>query len=158
MKVANVKDLKSGAVFAGFGILGVVLSLDYDMGTLSNMGPGYFPLLVSGSLTVVGLFLCLRALIQRTGPCTGGKNIEYRVIIGVLGSVVLFALTLRLLGLLLSSFILVSISGAANKRWRPLESIVVAIVLSFLVVTIFVLGLGMPLEIWPEFLVRKGLR
>lgn len=158
MKVANVKDLKSGALFAGFGILGAVLSLEYDMGTLSKMGPGYFPFLVSSALAVVGLSLCLRSLLHHPGSDSGGRKIQHRVLIGVLGSVLLFALTLRFLGLLPSSFLLVFVSSMANRRWRPLESAVVAIVLSFLVVAIFVLGLGMPLQIWPEIIARQNPR
>jgi hypothetical protein len=41
--VRLTKNFLAGLMFIGFGLLGLWLSVPLDNGTLSDMGPGYFP-------------------------------------------------------------------------------------------------------------------
>lgn len=156
MKLKNRKDLGSGLLFVGFGLAGLLLSPGYRMGTAARMGPGYFPFLVSLCLTGLGVTLCVRSLRKPSVPIERGRPIQYRPVLLVLGAVFLFGLSLKPLGLLLSSFILVLISSAAHREWRFVESLVTALVLSVLVTALFVYGLGMPLDIWPQLPGQAG--
>jgi hypothetical protein len=54
------KDFVTGILFFCVGIFFQIYSRSYHLGTLSNMGPGYYPSLVSGLLTVIGLVLILK--------------------------------------------------------------------------------------------------
>ncbi len=150
MKPKNTKDLGSGLLFVGFGLAGLLLSPGYRMGTAAGMGPGYFPFLVSLGLAGLGAALCVRSLCRPSLPIVCGHPVQYRSLLLVLGTVFLFGLSLKPLGLLLSSFLLILISSAAHREWRLLESLLAALVLSVLVTALFVYGLGMPLGVWPQ--------
>ncbi len=152
----NSKDLGSGLLFVGFGLAGMLLSPGYKMGTAARMGPGYFPFLVSLSLTVLGTVVCLRSLGKSSPSLPHGQAIQYRPLLLVLGTLFLFGLSLRPLGLLLSSFLLVLVSSAAHREWRLKECLVSALVLSLLVTALFVYGLGMPLGVWPQLPGQAG--
>lgn len=150
MKLKNRKDLGAGLLFVGFGLAGLLLSPGYGMGTAARMGPGYFPFLVSLCLTGLGAALCLRSLQEPSVPMERGHPIQYRPLFLVLGAVFLFGLSLKPLGLLFSSFLLVLVSSAAHRQRRFVESMVTALVLALVVTALFVYGLGMPLAIWPQ--------
>jgi hypothetical protein len=157
MKVREKRDLGSGMLFLGFGVAGILLSPSYQMGTAARMGPGYFPFLVSLSLAAVGLVLSLRSLRASCAlKAESTPGLRLRPLVLVLGSVFLFGLLLRPMGLLLPSFILVFISSMAHRKWRPRESLAIAAVLSMLVIALFVYALGMPLAVWPSLSVRGG--
>jgi hypothetical protein len=51
----NRPDLLTAALFVGLGGLGLFMSRDLDMGSLSQMGPGFLPRVVGWLLIVVGL-------------------------------------------------------------------------------------------------------
>lgn len=156
MRLKNSKDLSSGLIFVGFGLAGLLLSPGYRLGTAARMGPGYFPFLVSLCLTALGAVLCVRSL-GRTSPAVAeGHPVRYRSLLLILGTLFLFGLSLKPLGLLPSSFLLVLISSAAHREWRILESLVTALVLSILVTALFVYGLGMPLGVWPQLPGKAG--
>ena len=42
-------------MFVAFGVWGLVAAADLDMGTLSEMGPAYFPRSVSSLLILLGI-------------------------------------------------------------------------------------------------------
>lgn len=57
-KARSQVDIKiDGIVLFVIGVLGVVLSLRYEIGTLRRMGAGYFPLILSGIITILALII-----------------------------------------------------------------------------------------------------
>src|SRR5690554_6292583 len=59
------RDFLAGVAFTVIGAAYAFGSLaTLKVGQASNMGPGYFPLLLSGALVVVGLLVLLRSLRQ----------------------------------------------------------------------------------------------
>ena len=59
MKIRNHHDLWSGVMFGGFGIL--FMSQQYQLGSSAKMGPGYFPTMLGGLCTFLGLIMALGA-------------------------------------------------------------------------------------------------
>ena len=58
----NTKDASAGALFIVLGVgFGLNAYLSLDLGTTMRMGPGYFPLLLSGLLVILGVAILLRA-------------------------------------------------------------------------------------------------
>lgn len=96
-------DLLSGLLFLALGIAGIVLSGNYRLGTPGNMGPGYFPLMVSICLAAIGLLVTLNV---GAGEAPERREIALRGPFVVLASIVVFALTLDRLGLVVASFLL----------------------------------------------------
>jgi hypothetical protein len=54
-----MKDLFIGIFFVVFGSYFLILSLDYPIGKISLMGPGYFPLIISTLLILVGMLIIM---------------------------------------------------------------------------------------------------
>jgi hypothetical protein len=52
-----MKDFISGLFFIIAGLFFAKLSSNYNTGMLSNMGPGYFPMLFSYVLIILGLIV-----------------------------------------------------------------------------------------------------
>jgi hypothetical protein len=58
-----MKEIIIGIFFIAVGLLFGSISLTYTIGTLSNMGPGYYPLILSVALIVLGIVNILREVI-----------------------------------------------------------------------------------------------
>jgi hypothetical protein len=60
-----MKDILSGALFIFIGLIFFYKSHSYPMGTYSNIGPGYFPMLISIVLISIGLILIIKTFYGR---------------------------------------------------------------------------------------------
>jgi hypothetical protein len=146
--IRHPKDFVAGLLFAGVGILAIIIASNYPLGTAARMGPGYFPRILGILLILLGGALALRAL-KLNGPPL--PRWHWRPVVVVLGSVVLFGFILIKLGLAISTVILIVLSSAASREFRPLESAVSGILLAILCISVFVLALKLQLPIWPSF-------
>ena len=55
-------DALAGLLFIAFGLLFGVQALGLELGTAFRMGPGYFPLVLSGILILLGLAIVASAI------------------------------------------------------------------------------------------------
>ena len=55
MKVKNAKDFWAGIMFAALGVFFIVFAQENEMGSAAHMGPAFFPTLLGGLLSVIGL-------------------------------------------------------------------------------------------------------
>src|SRR3954467_13782685 len=58
------KNIMSGIFFIGVGALGIYMAQDYPMGTALRMGPGYFPIVLSGMLILFGSCRRIQGLLH----------------------------------------------------------------------------------------------
>ena len=110
------------------------------------MGPGFFPIMLGGVLVALGLTLTIPALIRTGEPLS---RVHLRPLLTILAAIVVFALLLQPLGFVLAAIVLVLISGFADPELRPVESGGLALLLTAFSVVIFVMLLGLPLNLWP---------
>jgi hypothetical protein len=54
------KDTLSGLLFIAIGSFFCFFSLDYKIGIISEMGPGFFPFLIGTILVLVGLIVVIK--------------------------------------------------------------------------------------------------
>jgi len=146
MKIRGAKDFYSGLLFIFFGLLALIVSRSYPIGTAMHMGPRYFPTIIGGLLVLLGLVIVVIGLLKT------GREINVwaaRPIVMVLASVVAFAFMVRPLGLVLATLALVVISclGLSGSRLRDI--VVLSLLLTALAVVIFIYGVGLPLTVWP---------
>ena len=144
--IRNPKDFWSGVVFIALGAATIVVSAKYTLGSAARMGPGYFPRILGILLIVLGGILAIRAT-RTVGPPM--PSFHWRPMIIVLGSVVLFGAIVRIVGVALSTVILIVTASAASHEFRPRESLIAGVVLAVLAVGVFVVGLQLQLPIWP---------
>ena len=103
------------------------------------------------------LLLGLGAAIAVVGLVSEGPHLAtyaWRGPLFVSLSILSFAITIRPLGLVVSAFLtfLVSALGTHETRWK--ETIVVGIALTAFCSFLFPYGLGLPMQLWPRFLVQ----
>ena len=146
MSIRNPKDFWAGALFVAIGVTTIIVSSKYALGTAARMGPGYFPRILGILLILLGGILALRATRTAGGTV---PRFEWRPLVIVLGSVVLFGAIVRTVGVALSTVILIVVASAASHEFRPRESLVVGVLLAALAVGVFVVGLQLQLPIWP---------
>jgi hypothetical protein len=62
MKVKNDKDFFSGITFFTISSFFLLKSLDYELGTISEMGPAFFPIVFSAILFFFSIILIVRSI------------------------------------------------------------------------------------------------
>src|SRR5262245_41244400 len=138
------KDFWSGVIYIAFGVIALVLSHDYSMGTARRMGPAYFPVLLGSSLALVGTISVIRSFLIQGAPLAAFSLRKGALIVG---SVLVFGLTLRGLGLLLALPLLTLTSALASSRFRWGPSLSLALGLTLFCSVVFLQGLGIPIPL-----------
>lgn len=143
------KDLAAGGLLASVGLYATVMAATtYEIGTFSQMGPGIFPTIVGSLLFGVGLVILISALRR---PRAGIPVPEYRSLGFVLLALVLFALSVRSLGLVPAIFLMTAAAIRADDKVSLFGSVPIAVALSILSILVFRIGLDLPFQIarWP---------
>jgi hypothetical protein len=111
------------------------------------MGPGFFPTILGGILAALGLTLAIPALLR------DGDRLAFprlRPMVAILIAIIVFALLLAPLGFVLAAAALILIAGLAEPELRPLEHVGLTLFLIAFSVAIFVVALGLPMNLWPS--------
>ena len=139
------KDILAGLVFIGFGLAFAIGATTYGIGTPVRMGPGYFPLIVGGLLTVFGVSIIIRPSVDvEAAPIV---TPAWRAAALVLAAVVTFGLTVRGLGLLPAIFLTSLLASLASRVTSTLGALVLAVALTAVSVLIFVVALSLRLPL-----------
>jgi len=142
--IRNPKDVLSGLLFIVIAGIFAWQAQELPMGTAVRMGPGYFPMLLSGLLALIGVVVIINGL-RFDGEAPGG--VAWRAFFILIGIVVFFGFSVRPLGFLPAIFILVSVSALASTKFRASTALISAAVLTFFSWVVFIKGLGLPLQI-----------
>lgn len=151
MRIRNQKDFWGGVMFAVLGLLFVVLSQQYQLGTAAKMGPGYFPTMLGGLMAILG-FITMWMSTSRSNPETKVEKIGWREIFLVLIAVTVFATGLQPLGMIISVTLLIAISATASYEFNWKETLISIVVLLIASELVFVKGLELQFPVWPKFL------
>lgn len=141
--VRRPKNLIAGGVFVATGAAFAAMSLQFHMGSLTHMGPGYFPTALGVILAGLGVAITATAF---TGEVAGLTSISWRPLATVLGGIILFALLLRGAGLVPSTIVLVMVALLGSRRTTFLFSSSLAVLLSAFCYAVFVRALQLPLD------------
>ena len=139
------KDFVAGIVFLAFGAVGIICGRHYPMGTAARMGPGYFPMVLSGILLVLGGGILARSFRMQEDRVS---RIALRPLLCVLGAVASFAVLIDSAGLIISSGVLIVLSSLGGCGFKVREILLLLLLLTGLSVFVFVVGLGLPISIW----------
>jgi hypothetical protein len=139
----------AGALFISIGLLSVVLSYGWRVGTAAQMGPGYFPLMLGGILIVLGISIAGRAHLA--SGRAGLPPMDLKAVLPIICPIILFAAVVSTAGLLVSIIGLVVLTRLADRTTRLVETLALASFLSLLVTLVFVVGLGVRVPLLPPF-------
>lgn len=145
MKIRSQEDFWAGLMFIGFGILAIVVSRDYPMGSAMRMGPGYFPTAIGLCLMVLG------AVIAATGFKTKGDGVgqfPWRAIVLLSVAFAFFAWGIDNAGFVPAVAVLIALSALAGREWRWKEVLVEIVVMIAGCWAIFIYGLELPFPLF----------
>ena len=143
LTIRNPKDFFTGLLLLVIAAVFTYGLLELKIGTAYRMGPGYFPMVLTGLLTIFATAILINGFVS-DGEQIG--KIPWRGLLIVTLSVVSYGVTLRGLGLVPALALTVLISTFAADRWDAKAAIGVTVVLVAACFGIFVKGLGLPLS------------
>lgn len=147
-RLLAMSDFWSGILFIAMGAAGLWIGRGYPRGTLSQMGPGFFPYAISVALVAIGMTIVLQAVrAGGTGERLGSW--PWQALVMVLGGMILFGVLVQIFGIVIAAAAVILLPGFATREARPLELVVFAAVLVTLSVLVFVYGLGLNFRIFP---------
>lgn len=146
MNIRNRKDFYAGLIFVAFGVFFMAVARNYPMGSALRMGPGYFPFVLGGLLTLLGFAVAARSLVLAGGAV---GRLAVRPLMFVLGGVVAFAVLINTLGLVVATCVLVFVSALASGEFRVRGVAVLCAILVALALGVFVYGLKLPFKVLP---------
>ena len=159
MKIGHSKDFWGGTLFAVLGLLfaliarglpGATFMPGYSMGTPARMGPGFFPFYLGVILFVLGVVIAVGGVRGKPGPESEVEKFHWGPILYVLGSVVVFGLLLKPIGMLLAGLILVVGASLGSHDFRPKQVVILGLVLTIFCAFVFVGGLKLPIPLCPD--------
>jgi len=148
LRVQNQQDFYGGMALIGLALLAFVASNDLPGMRGFAFGPGTAPRLFAFALAVLSVVVVIGGLIAK-GPDVEAYNL--RGVILITGSILVFAATIRPLGLVIAAFCTMMTCAAAAEdiKWR--ESILWAAILTAFCAVLFPYGLNLPFQLWPRF-------
>ena len=144
-KIKSPENFWSGLMFIGIGVLAIVLSRDYPMGSASRMGPGYFPTILGFILTILG------AIIAATSIKVEGKGLEpfaWRPMILVSAAFAFFGWAIDRVGLIPALFALIVVSAVSGREFKWGEVLIMSVALITASWAVFVWGLELPFQLF----------
>ncbi len=151
MQLRNRQDFWSGVMFIALGLGFAWQATSYQMGTAARMGPGYFPFWLGLVLALLGAVVLLGSLSKKAQE-THVDRFDWRIVFLVIGSVVVYAVVLNLLGVYISVFLLVVLSSLASHEFSLKVAVANGIFLVVFSYLAFIKGLGLIFPLWPSFI------
>lgn len=139
------QDVTLGLIFAATGATAGAIAVGYPMGTSGRMGPGYFPVIISALLVLVGIVLLVRS---RHDTSEAIRSLPWKPLLIVPGAILLFGLLAEGLGLPLDVLLLTIGCAAASHRFRlTWQAVAGAVAFSAFCTVVFVRLLGLPFPV-----------
>jgi len=152
LKIKSQRDFWSGLMFLVAGVVFAVGATNYSMGSSARPGPGYFPLLLSIIMAIIGAIVLFKALVFES---EGGDRIgviAWRPLLVIVASIAVFALIIDRLGMVVTVPVLIAMASLAGDEFRWRGVIASAAVLTAGSWLVFVWGLKLTIPVWPAVL------
>lgn len=145
VKPSNNQDVLAGLLFIGLGAIGFAVALGYKFGTTIDMGPGFFPRVLSLVLIGFGIFTLVRGLRARI-PVEGGW--AWLPLMLLCSSLLVFGFLIERVGLVPALFALFFVSARAGHEFKVREVFILTLVMTIFAIAVFILGLKLPYNLF----------
>lgn len=153
LKIKSQRDFYSGLMFVITGVVFAVGATNYSMGSSARPGAGYFPLLLSVIMAILGAIVLFKSLTIETEGGDPIGAISWRPLLVIVVAITVFGVCIDRLGMIVTIPILIVITSLAGDEFSWPGVIVNAIVLTTASWAIFILGLKLTIPMWPSFIV-----
>jgi hypothetical protein len=159
MKISHQKNFWGGLLFAVIGLFFAVVARGvpglsfipgYSMGTPARMGPGFFPFYLGVLLLTLGVIIAVGGIRAGKGEDTNVEKFYWGPILYVLGSVCVFGLLLKPIGMLLAGLVLVVGASLGSHEFRLKQTLILGTVLTIFCAFVFVGVLKLPIPPCPD--------
>jgi hypothetical protein len=127
--------------FGGSVLIIALIPITYYSARIGQLVPGVQPDVIVAAVGIV-VVLALAFLLMRFVP---------RGPLFITAATLIFAVTVRPLGLVIASFVSLVASAYATEEIRWVETLIWAAVLTLFCSLLFPYGLNLPLQLWPRF-------
>ena len=150
MKLKNKRDLWPAALMLFIGLGTTLGSLDYGIGTLARMGPGYFPMLLGGTLIFIAVLILATPSSDEGAeqqPTLGG---HYRSWVIVIVGMLAFMAVGKYGGFMPATFALIFLTALGDRNNSVKAALVLAAGVTAVSVAVFHYGMQLqfPLFTW----------
>ena len=152
LKIKSMRDFLSGLMFVVTGAGFAIGATNYSMGTSARPGAGYFPLLLSVILALLGGVVLFKSLTIETEGGDPVGDIAWRPLLVIVASITVFGLALPRLGLFITVPILIIMTSLAGTEFDWKGVLVSCVVLTLGSWAIFILGLNLTIPLKPWFM------
>lgn len=145
--VKSPQDFAGGMFLIAIAAVALLGGWKLSMGTMSGVGPGMLPKVIAGLVAGFGVLLIAQSLTSK------GEQLErwsIRGLVFILSSLLIFAATVRTLGLAFAGPLAVITSAFAEKNVRIKEILIFAVLLTAACVLLFKYLLRLPIPILPD--------
>ena len=145
LRVRSPQDLGAGAMFVLIGLAGYWFGRDLAFGSAARMGPGYFPMLLSGLIMAIGLVVGFRGLTVDGPPV---ERVQLRPILFICAAILIFGFLIESVGLAITAVLLTFVAAYARPEAKLGETAALGVGLALFTVVVFVYLLGQALPAW----------
>lgn len=155
MQGVDARELLGGLFLFALGLFAAVYAQRYAFGSLTRMGPGFFPVVLGVLLCGYGALIALLALLRgvgraqlAAGPGGEPEAVQWRNLVIVTLGLILFGVLLRTAGMVVATLVSVVLYTLADRGCHVLRSVTLAVSITGLTLVLFVWGLQMPVPVW----------
>jgi len=152
LKIKSERDFWSGLMFLVVGIVFAVGARNYPLGVSARPGPGYFPLLLSIIMAILGAIVMFKALTIETEGGDKIGSIAWKPLVIIVAGIAVFGTAITPLGMVVTIPILIFITSLAGDEFGWKGVLANSIVLTFGSWVIFIWGLKLTIPLWPWFI------
>jgi hypothetical protein len=139
-------------MFVAVGAAFAIGATNYSMGTSARPGAGYFPLMLSVIMAILGAIVLFKSLTIETPGGDPVGSIAWKPLLIIIASITVFGLILERVGMILTIPVLILMVSTAGDEFRLKGVIASAIVLTIGSYLVFIYGLNLTIPLWPRFL------
>ncbi len=137
----------SGLFIMAVGLCGYMAVGDAEIGVINDMGTGYLPRLIAFAIMGGGVVFCALAFVRQPVDVPA---LFLRPLILASLSVAAFALAVDRLGMVVAVIASTAVASLASAESRWKETVLLAAGIATGAVLLFIVGLKMPVPIWPR--------
>ena len=152
MKIKSQRDFWSGLMFVTVGVVFAVGATNYSMGSSARPGAGYFPLILSVLMAILGAVVLFKSLTIETEGGDPIGAIAWRPLLVIVASIAVFGFALPRLGMFATIPLLIIMVSIAGDEFSWIGVLVNSAVLTAGSWVIFIWGLNLTIPLKPAFM------
>ena len=152
MKIKSQRDFFSGLMFIVVGVIFAVGATNYSMGSSAKPGAGYFPLILSVLMAILGAIVLFKSLTIETEGGDPIGDIAWKPLLVIVASIAVFGLALPRLGMFVTIPLLIVMVSFAGDEFSWKGVVATSVVLTIGSWIIFIWGLNLTIPLKPAFM------